>query len=77
VENALLRGRLWLTARSLKGYHDSKHEAVEVDGAPMLQVTVSDVVRGKAGEVIESATPVVGDLRCTAGRVSHSDNAHT
>lgn len=55
VENALLRGGLWLTAKSLKDYHDAPHEPIDVDGVPMVQVTVSEVIRGKAHEAIERA----------------------
>jgi hypothetical protein len=53
VENALLRGTLFLTASSLKGYHESPCEKIE--GTPMVRVTVNEVVRGKAQEALERA----------------------
>jgi len=50
-----LRVILWITARSLKNYHDAEHVEIDADGIPMLQVTVSEIVRNKAGEAITRA----------------------
>jgi hypothetical protein len=52
VENSLLRGTLWLTARSLKGYLDAKHRKV---GEDTFALSVSGSVREKATEALARA----------------------
>ncbi|OWK42387.1 hypothetical protein [Fimbriiglobus ruber] len=57
VENALLRGALWLVTKSLKRYHDAKHTRVEaeIDGTPRFQVIVTEEARQKASDAISRA----------------------
>lgn len=59
VENALLRGSLFLTARSLKDYHDVRHTNAETEG--MLQLTVPERLREKAGDAITRADKLLQD----------------
>ncbi|OWK41984.1 hypothetical protein [Fimbriiglobus ruber] len=57
VENALLRGALWLATKSLKRYHDAKHTKLEaeIDGSPRFQVIVTEEARQKAADAITRA----------------------
>ena len=47
VENALLRGSLWLAIRALRGYHDAPHFEIADDGVPKMEVIVHQGVREK------------------------------
>ncbi|MCE9567429.1 MAG: hypothetical protein K8U57_35965 [Planctomycetes bacterium] len=58
VENALLRGSLYLSTRALKDYHDSKHTPTD-DGR--LQLTVPESLREKAGDAIARANNLLRD----------------
>jgi hypothetical protein len=54
IENALLRGALFLAVASLKRYHDAPHAEIERDGdIPMMEVIVPEGTREKAAEAIE------------------------
>jgi hypothetical protein len=64
LENALLRGSLWLTARALKGYHDSKHTTTD-DG---LQLTVPESLREKAAEALARAEKMLKEPEQGRGR---------
>ena len=57
VENALLRGELYLVMASLKRYHDAPHSEIEpdCDGTPLFDVVVSDETRKKAADAIARA----------------------
>lgn len=61
VENALLRGSLFLATRALKDYHDAKHTPVE--GGPMLQLTIPEALRDKASDAIARANNLLRDDR--------------
>jgi len=61
VENALLRGVLWLTARALEGYHNAAHFEIDDDGRPMLEVIVPEEVREKAAAVLTKANELLKD----------------
>jgi hypothetical protein len=61
VENALLRGSLFLTARVLRDYHDARHTKIDDDGIPMLQVTVHDLVRNRAAAALARADRMLKD----------------
>jgi hypothetical protein len=63
VENALLRGSLWLTANALKEYHDSPHFEIEDDGIPKFEVIVTEITRSKAGEALARADRMLKDGR--------------
>lgn len=58
VEIALLRGSLFLTARALKGYHDSRHSETK-DGQFML--TVPESLRTRAADALERAQKMLRD----------------
>jgi hypothetical protein len=55
VENALLRGALWLAARSLKDYQEAPHFEIDDDGRPMLEVIVPPALRDKAADALARA----------------------
>jgi hypothetical protein len=55
VENALLRGSLWLATRALRGYHDAPHFEIDDHGVPKMEVIVQQGVREKAGDALERA----------------------
>lgn len=57
VENALLRGSLFLTARSLKNYLDARHTPTD-DG---LRLTVPEPVREKAADALARAEKMLRD----------------
>ncbi|WP_088255326.1 hypothetical protein [Fimbriiglobus ruber] len=57
VENALLRGSLFLTARSLKNYLDAKHLPTESG----LQLTVPEAIREKAADALARADGMLRD----------------
>lgn len=59
VEIALLRGALFLTTRSLKDYHDSKHSPAEIEG--ILHLTIPETLREKAGDAITRADKLLRD----------------
>ena len=61
VENALLRGSLWLTARALKDYKESPRKKIEVDGLPMLEVTIRQSLHDKAAEALARADKMLKD----------------
>jgi hypothetical protein len=61
IENAVLRGTLYLTASALKKYLDSKHNPVDVDGIPMLQLQVPELIQEKAVEALERANKLLRD----------------
>lgn len=58
IENTLLRSYLWQTARALKDYHDAEHRQGE-DG--MLELTVPESLRERAGEALERAQRMLKD----------------
>ena len=53
IENSLLRASLFLTARALKDYHDSKHVKTEQEG--MVQLTVPESLRARAADALTRA----------------------
>lgn len=55
IENAMLRGCLYLTARALKDYQEAAHFEIDDDGRPMLEVIVPESVRTKAADALERA----------------------
>jgi hypothetical protein len=55
VENALLRGTLWLARKVLQSYHDAPHFEIDDDGVPKLEVIVPPDAREKAAEAITRA----------------------
>ena len=55
VENALLRGCLYLAARALKDYHDAPHFEIDDDGTPKWEVIVPEPLRAKAADALERA----------------------
>ncbi|WP_020469650.1 hypothetical protein [Zavarzinella formosa] len=59
VENALLRGALFLTANALKEYHDAPHFEIDDDGVPKMEVIVSEMTRGKAAEALLRANKLL------------------
>jgi hypothetical protein len=61
VENALLRGSLYLTARALRDYLDARHTRVEHDGRPMLQLTVPESIQTKAALELAKAQQMLQD----------------
>jgi len=61
VENALLRGALWLVTKSLRRYHDAPCSEIEVDGTRMSQVVVSDETRVKAADAIARGERLLTD----------------
>jgi hypothetical protein len=61
VENALLRGSQYLTARALKDYQEARHVKVDHNGGPMLQVTILESIRTKTIEVLAKAQPILRD----------------
>lgn len=61
VENALLRGALWLATRSLKRYHDAPASEIEMNGTFMSQVVVPAETREKAADAIARAERLLCD----------------
>jgi hypothetical protein len=61
VENALLRGSLFLTASALKDYATAKH--TKIDDTPMVQVTVHETLRNRATDALERAEKMLRDQR--------------
>ncbi len=61
VENALLRGCLWVTRQRLREYHDAPHFEIDDDGRPMLEVIVPPSLREKAAEALEKAQGMLKD----------------
>ena len=55
VENALLRGELFLTARALKYFLDSPHKKIEVGGESMMEITVPQSLYDKARDALNRA----------------------
>ena len=55
VDNALLRGSLYLTARRRKDYQEAPHFEIEDDGRPMLEVIVPPSLREQSAEVLARA----------------------
>ncbi len=58
IENSLLRGQLWLTARRLKDYHDAPH--VKTDDE-QLQVTIPASLRESAAEALAKTQAMLKD----------------
>ncbi len=52
VENALLRGALWLTARALRNYQQSPRKEIDVDGQPTLEVIIPRSFCDKADDAL-------------------------
>ena len=61
VENALLRGNLFLTASALKDYHDSPHFEIDDDGVPKMEVIVPESLRQKAADALARAQAMLKD----------------
>ncbi|WP_020474492.1 hypothetical protein [Zavarzinella formosa] len=59
VENALLRGTLFLTANALKEYHDAPHFEIDDDGVPKVEVIVTELTRGKAADALKRADGIL------------------
>ena len=59
VENALLRGSLWMTARRLKDYQDAPAAKLDQDGREMLQVTIPSSLRESAAEALTKAQEIL------------------
>jgi hypothetical protein len=55
VENALLRGLLWMTARRLQDYQQAPAFEIDDDGSPALEVIIPASLREKAAEALEKA----------------------
>jgi hypothetical protein len=55
VENALLHGCLYFTARRLKDYQDAPAFEIDDDGRPMLEVIVPPSLREKSAEALADA----------------------
>jgi hypothetical protein len=61
VENALLRGALWLATKSLKRYNDAPSSEIEMNGIFMSQVVVPAETREKAADAITRAERLLSD----------------
>ena len=55
VENALLRGCLFITARRLKDYQDAPAFEIDDDDGPALEVIIPAELREKGAEALEKA----------------------
>jgi hypothetical protein len=61
VENSLLRGSLWLTARALQNYHDAGH--AKTDNPELRQLKVPASYREKAADALARADAMLRDER--------------
>lgn len=59
VENAMLRGSLWLATRALKNYHDAPH--TKADHPELRQLKVPASYREKATDAITRAQSLLVD----------------
>jgi hypothetical protein len=59
VENAILRGSLYLAASALREYHDAPHFEIDDDGPPKREVIVREGLREKAADALERADQVL------------------
>lgn len=59
IENSLLRASLFLAARSLKDYHDSKHVKSEQEG--IVQLTVPESLKTRAADALSRAEKMLKD----------------
>ena len=69
VENALLRGALFLTARALKDYQDSPAFEID-DGVEKLEVVILPSLREKADDALARADKLLRDDGRGCGRGS-------
>jgi hypothetical protein len=68
VENALLRGSLFLAARALRDYQDAPHFEIDDDGRPMLEVIVPESLREKAADALSRADALLKEPEERRGR---------
>jgi hypothetical protein len=59
VENAVLRGTLWLVASALRDYHETPHIEIDKEGRPMLELIVPESLPEKAKEALERAKKIL------------------
>jgi hypothetical protein len=68
VENALLRGTLFLTARALRAYHDAPHFEIDDDGIEKLEAIIMPSTREKAADALDRADKLLREPERGAGR---------